>query len=163
MNVLTARLKNDEKKAELQESKIDTSISQNVLTAAVKKNEQQAQLNRKNLSVSVSEKINVIQNVDGVVDHDKLNNLDYEHSGHTGFASEARLNAMEQATVPKRLDALPVMGNMSNRGTAYLYVDNNGKSEKISIRQALATLIRTDTKKPDDMQVGEYLFLKKEK
>lgn len=134
----------------------------NVLTAYLKKNEQKASLDSKGLSVSVSDKINVTQ-ITGNSDHDKLNNLDYEHSGHTGFASEARLNAMEQATVPKRLDALPVMGNMSNRGTAYLYVDNNGKSEKISIRQALATLIRTDTKKPDDMQVGEYLFLKKEK
>lgn len=134
----------------------------NVLTAYLKKNEQKASLDSKGLSVSVSDKINVTQ-ITGNSDHDKLNNLDYEHSGHTGFASEARLNAMEQATVPKRLDALPVMDNMSNRGTAYLYVDNNGKSEKISIRQALATLIRTDTKKPDDMQVGEYLFLKKEK
>lgn len=134
----------------------------NVLTAYLKKNEQKASLDSKGLSVSVSDKINVTQ-ITGNSDHDKLNNLDYEHSGHTGFASEARLNAMEQATVPKRLDALPVMGNMSNRGTAYLYVDNNGKSEKISIRQALATLIRTGTEKPDDMQVGEYLFLKKEK
>ena len=124
----------------------------NVLTAHLKK---------KALSVSVQDKINVTQIISR--DHDQLNNLDYEHSGHTGFASEARLNAVEQATVPKRFDALPVMDNMSNRGTAYLYVDNNGKSEKISIRQALATLIRTDTKKPDDMQVGEYLFLKKEK
>lgn len=133
----------------------------NVLTAYLKKNEQKASLDSKGLSVSVQDKINVTQIISR--DHDQLNNLDYEHSGHTGFASEARLNAVEQATVPKRLDALPVMDNMSNRGTAYLYVDNNGKSEKISIRQALATLIRTDTKKPDDMQVGEYLFLKKEK
>lgn len=134
----------------------------NVLTAYLKKNEQKASLDSKGLSVSVSDKINVTQ-ITGNSDHDKLNNLDYEHSGHTGFASEARLNAVEQATVPKRLDAFPVMDNMSNRGTAYLYVDNNGKSEKISIRQALATLIRTGTEKPDDMQVGEYLFLKKEK
>lgn len=134
----------------------------NVLTAYLKKNEQKASLDSKGLSVAVSDKINVTQ-ITGNSDHDQLNNLDYEHSGHTGFASEARLNAVEQATVPKRLDALPVMGNMSNRGTAYLYVDNNGKSEKISIRQALATLIRTGTEKPDDMQVGEYLFLKKEK
>lgn len=134
----------------------------NALTAYLKKNEKEASFGSKELRVSVSEKINVTQ-ITGNSDHDKLNNLDYEHSGHTGFASETRLNAVEQATVPKRLDALPVMGNMSNRGTAYLYVDNNGTSEKISIRQALATLIRTDTKKPDDMQVGEYLFLKKEK
>lgn len=111
----------------------------NVLTAYLKKNEQKASLDSKGLSVSVSDKINVTQ-ITGNSDHDKLNNLDYERSGHTGFASEARLNAVEQATVPKRLDALPVMDNMSNRETAYLYVDNNGKSEKISIRQALADL-----------------------
>lgn len=118
-----------------------------------------ATIRQNKIFVSLGERINVV----AVTNHNELGNLDFEHSGHTGFASEARLNAVEQATVPKRLDALPVMDNMSNRETAYLYVDNNGKSEKMSIRQALATLIRTDTKKPDDMQVGEYLFLKKEK
>ena len=133
----------------------------NVLTAYLKKNEQKASLDSKGLRVSVSDKINVTQ-ITGNSDHDKLYNLDYEHSGHIGFASEARLNALEQATVPKRLDALKTMDSKQDRKKAYLYVDNNGESEKISIAQALSTLIRTDVKQPDDMQVGEYLFLKKE-
>ena len=70
----------------------------NVLTAYLKKNEKKASLDSKGLRVSVSDKINVTQ-ITGSRDHDQLNNLDYEHSGHTGFASEARLNAVEQATV----------------------------------------------------------------
>lgn len=107
---------------------------------------------------SLEERINVV----AVKNHNELQNLDYEHSGHIGFASEARLNAVEKATVPKRLDALNTMSNTQDRRKAYLYVDNNGESEKISIAQALSTLIRTDVKQPDDMQVGEYLFLKKE-
>ena len=107
---------------------------------------------------SLGERINVV----AVTNHNELGNLDFEHSGHIGFASEARLNAIEQATVPKRLDALKTMDGKQDRKKAYLYVDNNGESEKISIAQALSTLIRTDVKQPDDMQVGEYLFLKKE-
>lgn len=63
----------------------------NVLTAYLKKNEQKASLASKGLRVSVSHKINVTQ-ITGSRDHDQLNNLDYERSGHTGFASEASLN-----------------------------------------------------------------------
>ena len=156
MNVLTARLKNDEKKAELQESKIDTSISQNVLTAAVKKNEQQAQLNRKNLSVSVSEKINVIQNVDGVVDHDKLNNLDYEHSGHIGFASSEQV----KLCLSKDLSVLP-KNNLQNRNAKiYLYDDMlSVKETQTTIQELLDAKIKTVSSVPDNLQNGDYIFL----
>lgn len=37
---------------------------------------------------SLGERINVVD----VKNHNELGNLDFEHSGHTGFASEARLN-----------------------------------------------------------------------
>lgn len=117
-----------------------------------------ATIRQNKISGSLGERINVV----AVTNHNELGNLDFEHSGHIGFASEARLNAIEQATVPKRLDALKTMDSKKDRKKAYLYVDNNGESEKISIAQALSTLIRTDVKQPDDMQVGEYLFLKKE-
>lgn len=128
------------------------------LVATIRQNTISGSLARNKILGSLGERINVV----AVTNHNELGNLDFEHSGHIGFASEARLNAIEQATVPKRLDALKTMDSKQDRKKAYLYVDNNGESEKISIAQALSTLIRTDVKQPDDMQVGEYLFLKKE-
>lgn len=128
------------------------------LVATIRQNTISGSLARNKIFGSLGERINVV----AVTNHNELSNLDFEHSGHIGFASEARLNAIEQATVPKRLDALKTMDSKQDRKKAYLYVDNNGESEKISIAQALSTLIRTDVKQPDDMQVGEYLFLKKE-
>ena len=128
------------------------------LVATIHQNKILGSLARNKILGSLEERINVV----AVKNHNELQNLDYEHSGHIGFASEARLNAVEKATVPKRLVALNTMSNTQDRRKAYLYVDNNGESEKTSIAQALSTLIRTDVKQPDDMQVGEYLFLKKE-
>lgn len=128
------------------------------LVATIHQNKISGAFSRNKILGSLGERINVV----AVTNHNELGNLDYEHSGHVGFASEARLNAVEKAAVPKRLDALNTMSNTQDRRKAYLYVDNNGESEKISIAQALSTLIRTDVKQPDDMQVGEYLFLKKE-
>lgn len=45
----------------------------------------------KNLSASLKEEISITQEPP-ITEHDKLNNLDYESSGHTGFASEYALN-----------------------------------------------------------------------
>ena len=89
----------------------------NVLTAYLKKNEQKASLDSKGLSVSVRDKINVTQ-ITGSRDHDQLNNLDYEHSGHTGFASEVRLNAVEQATVSNADDIAAIKAGTVKAGDA---------------------------------------------
>lgn len=98
-----------------------------------------------------------------IKDHSKLDNLDYEHSGHTGFASEERVNLLEQLKVPKRLSTLSNVNNTDDRSKMYLYVDNDGKDNKISLKQALSTLIRTSDEIPNDLQIGEYVFLKLDK
>lgn len=101
------------------------------------------------VDVSVDDRITI------TFDHSKLNNLDYEHSGHTGFASTEHLNLL----VPKRLSVMPTLNPLSNRQNAYLYVDDNGDSTKVSIKDMLGYLIRRGEDIPEDMQAGEYLLL----
>ena len=94
-------------------------------------------------------------------EHNKLRNLDFEKSGHIGFASEKQLKLVEESSVPRRLNALPTMSKTANRETSFVYVDTGGKGMKVSIKDMLASVIRTDDKIPDDMQTGEYLLLRR--
>ena len=48
-------------------------------------------IKQKKIDVNTNKAINVVP-----VDHNKLNNLDYEHSGHTGFASQKELEAISK-------------------------------------------------------------------
>lgn len=54
----------------------------------------------KNLSASLKEEISITQEPP-ITEHDKLNNLDYESSGHTGFASEYALNEEIEKRISK--------------------------------------------------------------
>ena len=54
----------------------------------------------KNLSASLKEEISITQDPP-ITEHDKLNNLDYESSGHTGFASEHALNEEIEKRISK--------------------------------------------------------------
>lgn len=103
------------------------------------------------LNINTNTAINILP----VKDHNQLNNLDYEHSGHTGFASQKEL----ENYVPKKLSLLPDVDSTSNRASILLYADDNGKSCKISIKDMLSKQIRTSSVIPDDLQEGEYVFL----
>lgn len=63
--------------------------------------------------------------------------------------------------VPKRLNAINTLESTVPKERVYLYCDANGKDAKVSIKEMLSSFVRTDDKIPDDMQVGEYLFLEK--
>lgn len=108
-------------------------------------------LKQKEIDVYIDKPINVLPQYD----HNKLNNLDYENSGHTGFASSKDL----ENYVPKKLSILPDVDSTSNRASILLYADDNGKSCKISIKDMLSKQIRTSSVIPDDLQEGEYVFL----
>lgn len=54
----------------------------------------------KNLSASLKEEISITQEPP-ITEHDKLNNLDYESSGHTGFASEHALKEEIEKRISK--------------------------------------------------------------
>lgn len=108
-------------------------------------------LKQKEIDVYIDKPINILPQYD----HNKLNNLDYENSGHTGFASQKEL----ENYVPKKLSLLPDVDSTSNRASILLYADDNGKSCKISIKDMLSKQIRTSSVIPDDLQEGEYVFL----
>lgn len=103
------------------------------------------------INVDLSDRISIIVNKD----HSKLDNLDYAHSGHTGFASTEHLNLL----VPRRLSTMPRLNMNSNRQNAYIYIDNNGVDSKVDISTLLGCLIRKGDSVPQDMQPNEYLFL----
>ena len=63
--------------------------------------------------------------------------------------------------VPQRLNTLPNLDINSSRMNAMVYVDNNGTSSKVSIKDMFGMFIRQGATQPSDMQAGEYLFLEK--
>lgn len=123
------------------------------LIITLETNEIDVSLESNEINANIDDRISVIE----PRNHSDLNGLDYESSGHTGFASSEQLNLL----VPKRLSTLPNIDSKANRKNAYLYIDDNGNDKKISISTMLGCLLRNGEEVPDDMQVGEYLFLEK--
>lgn len=129
----------------------------NVLTGYLKNRiKTDANLQTQNLSVSVNGKIGITQVVGGVSDHDKLNNLDYANSGHTGFASEAQVRLLLQ----KDLSVLP-KNNLSNRNSQIYLYDGNAinKETQVTVSDLLNAKIKTVDTVPDDLQRNDYIFL----
>lgn len=110
-------------------------------------------LKQKEIDIDIDKSINVLPQYD----HSKLVNLDYENSGHTGFASSKDL----ENYVPKQLSILPKVDDSHNRSSILIYANDNGKSCYISMKDMLSKQIRTSSSIPSDMQTGEYLFLEK--
>lgn len=111
------------------------------------------------------------------VKHSQLEGLDFESSGHIGFASEKQLNLLksevdkntlelnnkmlnlDNTKVSKRLENTPIL-TVKNSKNQYIFVDNNGVDSKISIKDINNRLLRTVDEIPSDMEEGEYIFLK---
>lgn len=123
-------------------------------------NQQSIGIDIKNPNLKVSGKENYKFVIEG--EHKNLKGLDFESSGHTGFASEKQISLLRQSCVPKDLSILPEYNLSSNRKNAYIYIDNNGTPQKVSARNLLSTIIRTSDEIPNDLQVGEYLFLERD-
>lgn len=90
--------------------------------------------------------------------HSELLGLDFESSGHIGFASEKQLSILEENVVPKNLNSLSILPNDYDKNSAYLFVDNNGTSGKISIGNIVDKKIRTVGNEPNDWKTNEYIF-----
>ena len=114
-------------------------------------NEIDATLDDNEINANLDDRISVIE----PRNHSDLNGLDYESSGHKGFASSQQLNLL----VPKRLSTLPNLSALSDRTKANLYVDDNGNDTKVAIATMLNFILRKGEQIPNDMQKGEYLFL----
>lgn len=76
------------------------------------------------------------------------------------------LNDLDIRTVvPKALKndtSISILPNNINRNNAYFYIDNDGQSSKISMKDLLDKKIRTVTSQPTDLQVGDYILMKLE-
>lgn len=79
-------------------------------------------------------------------EHNKLLNLDYEKSGHTGFVT----------SILALLDN--VSSNESN-AELYIHINNNGNEEKININDLKSRIINTIDEIPSDAQEGQYYLL----
>lgn len=88
--------------------------------------------------------------------HRDLQGLDYESSGHTGFASEKQISVL----LPKDISILP-KNNLQNRDSKiYLYDPSSGNKEtQISVRELLDSKIKTVESAPDNLQTSDYIFL----
>lgn len=154
---LTGNLQQTNLSTDLQQANLSTNLQQTNLSTDLQQTNLSANFQKKNLSGSILTRLNIPQSIK----HNKLVGLTYEESGHIGFASEQALQLVENNAVPRRLEMVSTMSNMADRSKAYLFVDNNGKDERVSIKDIISKVIRTAGEKPDDMQTGEYLFLKK--
>lgn len=125
------------------------------LTGNLQQTNLSANFQKKQLGVSVSQRLNIVQ----PTEHRQLLGLTYEESGHIGFASEQALKLVETNAAPRRLEMVNTMSSKADRSKAFLFVDNNGADEKVSIKDIISKVIRTADEKPDDMQSGEYLML----
>lgn len=76
------------------------------------------------------------------------------------------LNDLDIRTVvPKAIKndtSISILPNDVNRSNAYFYIDNDGQSSKISMKDLLDKKIRTVTSQPTDLQVGDYILMKLE-
>ena len=114
-------------------------------------NELDATLESNELDTNLDNKITILE----PRQHSDLLGLDYESSGHTGFASSEQLTLL----VPKRLSTLPNLSAIADRTKANVYVDNDGNDSKVAIATMLNYMLRKGDTVPSDMQKGEYLFL----
>lgn len=76
------------------------------------------------------------------------------------------LNDLDITTVvPKAIKndtSISILPNDVNRSNAYFYIDNDGQSSKISMKDLLDKKIRTVSSQPTDLQVGDYILIKLE-
>lgn len=81
-------------------------------------------------------------------DHSKLDNLDYENSGHTGF-------------MPAKLSLLPVVPKAVQNGHLMLstYNTNTEETNSIEFDDLRKRIIKTSTVLSSDDQKGQYIFI----
>lgn len=95
---------------------ITASEEDRVIIGATQEKVVSLSLEQENVDVNMSEEENVDVNIElkeimNTKDHSKLDNLDFENSGHTGFASEKDLqNAKKeiQGSIPKKVSQLEI-------------------------------------------------------
>lgn len=90
--------------------------------------------------------------------HRDLLGLDYESSGHTGFASATQVALL----LPKDISVLP-QNNLNNRqAKVYLYDPTlEIKETQVTVQELLDSKIKTVESVPNNLQNGDYIFLER--
>lgn len=101
-------------------------------------------------------KLNQTMTILASQNHDELQHLDYEHSGHTGFASEKQVELL----LPSNISVLP-RNNLANRDAKiYLYDPSvEGGKTQCTVGELLDSKIQTVSAVPDNLQLNDYIFL----
>lgn len=110
-------------------------------------NRLKVQIKNDTLSSNIDDKV-VVYKKYIEADHTKLDNLDYESSGHIGF-------------MPSRLTLLPsVEKDVSNhRLMLPIYDVGLSRTSNISFDNLKDRIIRSCESMPDDLQKGQYILL----
>ena len=90
--------------------------------------------------------------------HRDLLGLDYESSGHTGFASATQVALL----LPKDISVFP-QNNLNNRqAKVYLYDPTlEIKETQVTVQELLDSKIKTVESVPNNLQNGDYIFLER--
>lgn len=101
-------------------------------------------------------KLNQTMTIIASQNHDELQHLDYEHSGHTGFASAEQVSLL----LPKDISVLP-KNDLTNRDAKiYIYDPSLGTQEtQVSVGDLFDSKIKTVQSVPDNLQTNDYIFL----
>ena len=113
----------------------------------------EVRIRRNDIEADVRQELRIVP----PTEHNALLGLDYEHSGHTGFASQKEISVL----VPQNLSILP-KSNLNNRD-AKIFLDNNGRAEYTTVGETLNAKIRTVRTMPDDLKTGDYIFMEMKK
>lgn len=90
--------------------------------------------------------------------HRDLLGLDYESSGHTGFASAAEVKLL----LPKDISILPKNNLQNRQAKVYLYDTTlEQKETQVSVQDLLDSKIKTVESVPNNLQNGDYIFLER--
>ena len=89
--------------------------------------------------------------------HPKQDWLQYQINSIKKKISDINSNNLDKA-VPRRLDEFAL--TKCKPSEQFVFVDNNGKDAKLSIKDINSRVLRTVDSIPDDMEEGEYIFLK---
>ena len=105
---------------------------------------------------SLAGKLNQTMTIIASQNHDDLQHLDYEHSGHTGFASAEQVSLL----LPKDISVLP-KNDLTNRSAKiYIYDPSLSIQEtQVSVEDLLDSKIKTVQSVPDNLQTNDYIFL----
>lgn len=88
--------------------------------------------------------------------HRDLLGLDYESSGHTGFASAAQVELL----LPKDISILPKNDLQNRQAKIYLYDPVlEIKTTQVSVQELLDSKIKTVESVPNNLQKDDYIFL----